>query len=120
MGDDIGSGSVCFDFCSTKVVQLSNPNLYFYWFGCHHPLITQLSLSRWEERGLKIIDFETTWFLDGLLYIFVLITVSMQRERDELVDGPYRRDFLTYDNHILDGDIFLQALNGFLMILHCN
>ena len=44
----------------------------------------------------------------------------MQRERDELVDGPYRRDFLTYDNHILDGDIFLQALNGFLMILHCN
>ena len=51
---------------------------------------------------------------------FVLISVSMQRERDELVDGPYRRDFLTYDNHILDGDIFLQALNGFLMILHCN
>ena len=44
----------------------------------------------------------------------------MQRERDELVDGPYRRDFLTYDNHILDGDIFLQALNGFLMILDCN
>ena len=39
----------------------------------------------------------------------------MQRERDELVDGPYRRDFLTYDNHILDGDIFLQALNGFLI-----
>ena len=24
MGDDIGSGSVCFDFCSTNVVQLSN------------------------------------------------------------------------------------------------
>ena len=37
-----------------------------------------------------------------------------------MVDGPYRRDFLTYDNHILDGDIFLQALNGFLMILDCN
>ena len=47
-------------------------------------------------------------------------TVAMQRERDELVDGPYRRDFLTYDNHLLDGDIFLQALNGFLMILDCN
>ena len=46
--------------------------------------------------------------------------VAMQRERDELVDGPYRRDFLTYDNHLLDGDIFLQALNGFLMILDCN
>jgi hypothetical protein len=29
-------------------------------------------------------------------------------QRDEL-DGPYRRDFLTYDNHVLDGDIFLQV-----------
>ena len=47
MGDDIGLGlssmAVCFDFCSTNVVQLSNRNLYFYRFGCHHPLITQLS-----------------------------------------------------------------------------
>lgn len=68
----------------------------------------------------------------------------MQRERDELVDHSYRRDFLTYDNHMLDGEMFLQvirifikgfktmeksfivfrillqALNGFLMILDCN
>ena len=36
----------------------------------------------------------------------------MQLERDELaVDSPYRRDFLTYDNHLLDGDIFLQVNN---------
>ena len=33
----------------------------------------------------------------------------MQREKEELVDGPYRRDFLTYDNHVLDGEIFLQV-----------
>jgi hypothetical protein len=33
----------------------------------------------------------------------------MQRERDELVDAPYRRDFLTYDNHMLDGEMFLQV-----------
>jgi hypothetical protein len=33
----------------------------------------------------------------------------MQRERDELVDAPYRRDFLTYDNHLLDGEMFLQV-----------
>ena len=49
MGDDIGSGllsmSVCFDFRSTNVVQLSNRNPYFYQFQCHHPLITQLTLS---------------------------------------------------------------------------
>ena len=46
MGDDIGSGlssmAVCFDFCSTNVVQLSNRNPYFYRFRCHHPFITQL------------------------------------------------------------------------------
>ena len=35
--------------------------------------------------------------------------VAMQREKEELVDGPYRRDFLTYDNHVLDGEIFLQV-----------
>ena len=33
----------------------------------------------------------------------------MHREKEELVDGPYRRDFLTYDNHVLDGEIFLQV-----------
>ena len=45
MGDDIGPGlsfmAVCFDSCSTNVVQLSNQNPYFYQFRCHHPLITQ-------------------------------------------------------------------------------
>ena len=49
MGDDIDSGlssmAVCFDFCSTKVVQLSNRNSYFYRFWCHHPLITKLRLE---------------------------------------------------------------------------
>ena len=49
MGDDIGSGlssmAVCFDFCSTNVVQLSNQNPYFYRFRCHHPLITQLNFD---------------------------------------------------------------------------
>lgn len=35
--------------------------------------------------------------------------VAMSREKDELIDGPYRRDFLTYDNHLLDGEIFLQV-----------
>ncbi len=37
----------------------------------------------------------------------------MQRERDELVDHSYRRDFLTYDNHMLDGEMFLQVINTF-------
>ena len=49
MGDGIGSGlsskSVCFDFCSIKVVQLSNRNPYFYRFRCHHPLLTQLRMD---------------------------------------------------------------------------
>ena len=45
----------------------------------------------------------------------------MHREKEDLAhDIHYRRDFLTYDNQLLDGEIFLQALNGFLMILDCN
>ena len=49
MGDDIGLGlwsmTACFDFRSTNVVQLSNRNLKFYRFRCHHPLLTQLDLG---------------------------------------------------------------------------
>ena len=48
MGDDISLSlsfmAVCFDFCSTNIVHLSNWNAYFYQFRCHHPLITQLWL----------------------------------------------------------------------------
>ena len=36
----------------------------------------------------------------------------MQREKDDLHDNHYRRDFLTYDNHILDGEVFLQVINS--------
>ncbi len=48
--------------------------------------------------------------------------VAMAREKEDLAlhDTHYRRDFLTYDNQLLDGEIFLQALNGFLMILDCS
>ena len=43
IGSDLLSMAVCFDFCSTNVVQLSYRNPYFYQFRCHHPLIIQLS-----------------------------------------------------------------------------
>ena len=56
MGDDIGSDlssmAVYFDFHSTKVVQLSNRNPYFYQFRCHHPLITQLSSHACSVSGM--------------------------------------------------------------------
>ena len=57
--------AVCFDFCSTNVVQLSNRNLYFYRFWCHHPLITQLSFSNnFSSLQLKSIkDIELFYFL---------------------------------------------------------
>ena len=45
MGDDISLGlssmAVCFDFCSTNIVKLSNRNPYFHRFQCHHPLMTE-------------------------------------------------------------------------------
>ena len=54
MGDGIGSGllsmSVCFDFRSTNVVQLSNQNPV----RCHHPLINQLSF---EDKSQMGVDF---------------------------------------------------------------
>ena len=37
-----------------------------------------------------------------------LFSVAMHREKEEQLE-PYRRDFLTYDNHVLDGEIFLQV-----------
>ena len=50
MGDDIIMGlssmAICFDFCSTNIVQLGDQNPYFYPFQCHHPLITQLTLTK--------------------------------------------------------------------------
>jgi hypothetical protein len=41
----------------------------------------------------------------------LLISVAMAREKDEIAlhDAHYRRDFLTYDNQLLDGEIFLQV-----------
>nr|ATI22098.1 aryl hydrocarbon receptor [Tigriopus kingsejongensis] len=51
--------------------------------------------------------------------VILFVPVAMHREKEEL-DNQYKRGFLTYDNQLLDGDIFLQALNGFLMILDCN
>jgi hypothetical protein len=39
----------------------------------------------------------------------LVVAVAMHREKDELHDSPYRRDFLTYDNHVLDGEFFLQV-----------
>merc|ERR1719323_2702337 len=46
------------------------------------------------------------------------LQVSQSREKDEL-DSHYRRDFITCDNQLLNGEMFLQALNGLLMILDC-
>ena len=61
MGDDIGLGSVCFDFRSTNVVQLSNRKYVVYGRlttiddslsldpnRCHYPLITYL--TSYDER----------------------------------------------------------------------
>ena len=56
MGDDIGSGSVT-DCClrsdsdplsSTNLPYGENQNKPFYWFRCHHPLITKLNGSNGE------------------------------------------------------------------------
>ena len=55
--------------------------------------------------------------LTNLELVLLFVAVAMQRERDELVDAPYRRDFLTYDNHLLDGEMFLQVRPLLLLLL---
>ena len=81
MGDDIGLGlssmAICFDFCSSNIVQHSNQNPYFYRFQYYHPLMTQFTLSKrltahnnWSETLLctlhgeyhKLIRCLETWY----------------------------------------------------------
>ena len=68
MSDDIGLGlssmAVCFDFHSTNVVQISNQKPYFYWFKCHHPLITQLAKEH-RQTNFFLNLFSATNNVDG-------------------------------------------------------
>ena len=49
-------------FSTSQRGQLSNWNSYFYWFWCHHPLITQLSFI----VKMKSRIFQTENFLLGI------------------------------------------------------
>ena len=92
MGDGIGSGLlsmvVCFDFRSTNVVQLSNRNPYFYWFWCHHPLITQLRLKTHIELWGCTNRHSSQRYL-GIYNDFV----RDSRWRQEGTGGFWLRDF---------------------------
>ena len=123
MGDDIGSGlssmSVCFDFRSTNIVQLSNRNLYFYRFQCHHPLITQLNFrclrnvwsvlakqscvfhcqttSKSYVRTFHEMDFGLDSFSGGCSYQHCVIRRTGDPSRCEIIRCPHQslRIFLT-------------------------
>ena len=82
MGDDIGSGSVHFYFCSTNVVQLSNWKYVIYGCltttddslsldpnQCHYPLITYL---------IQILTFYHTF-----LYRNVIMPAISFNEKDD-------------------------------------
>ena len=80
---------ICFDFGSSNVVLLSNRNWYFYWFRCHHPLITQLSKDAVtifaggigeayeHERGLVLLGMPEQGTL-GRLFAAVDISNSLK------------------------------------------
>ena len=41
---------------------------------------------------------------------FCSLSASQQREKEaEILDSHYRRDFVTYDNQLLNGEMFLQV-----------
>ena len=44
------------------------------------------------------------------IWINVLLAASQQREKEaDILDSHYRRDFVTYDNQLLNGEMFLQV-----------
>ena len=68
--------SVCFDFRSTNVVQLSSRNPYFYQFRCHHPVITQL-------RNHTYLIFSSLIIIFGNLlvaFFHTQITIVLNRQ----------------------------------------
>ncbi|XP_042205723.1 LOW QUALITY PROTEIN: circadian locomoter output cycles protein kaput-like [Homarus americanus] len=42
-----------------------------------------------------------------------------EKTEGEVIHPTRHRDLITYDHQVLDGEMFLQALNGFLVILAC-
>ena len=44
------------------------------------------------------------------------VPVSQSREKDEL-DSHYRRDFITCDNQLLNGEMFLQVCSLFFVLI---
>lgn len=72
-------------------------------------LLPQKSLPKPVANNIFFLSKKMLVNKIDLIDVHFSIAVAMQLERDELVDLPYRRDFLTYDNHVLDGDIFLQV-----------
>ena len=68
--------SVCFDFRSTNVVQLSSRTPYFYQFRCHHPVITQL-------RNHTYLIFSSLIIIFGNLlvaFFHTQITIVLNRQ----------------------------------------
>ena len=95
MGDDIGSGllsmDVCFDFCSSNIVQLSNLNLYFYLFRCHHPLITQLNKTLWTDQNkLKtFVKFQALHFKNWLLHDPMNVKIKIKQYLEKLLSKKF-------------------------------
>ena len=76
---------------------------------CWHPPTFQQC-----QRKLSFIFFALIWQKTPVSFILIpllipnLFLVSQSREKDEL-DSHYRRDFITCDNQLLNGEMFLQV-----------
>lgn len=65
-----------------------------------------------------MIDVRPDWNCYELCEnVVCFVAVVMHKDKE---DGMHRsRDLTAFDHTLLDGEMFLQALNGFLMILTC-
>ena len=102
MGDDIGSClssmAICLNFRSTKVVQLSNQNTYFYQFWCHYPLITQPNAQKpWEGSKLPQVCKKGHFVLKNPVILIMQVSCLTLKNLITLcpicAQLPYQRKF---------------------------
>ena len=63
-----------------------------------------------RDGQARCLPTEPSLDLSTRIWIKCYFAASQQREKEaEILDSHYRRDFVTYDNQLLNGEMFLQV-----------
>ena len=122
MGDDIRSGSVCFDFRATNVVvygrltTIYNSCLSLIPSRCHHTLITQITSNTYIYEMIRAFISKITWIDELVLSIMsVSIVLSSFPSSEKLVSFAHvsfpRESFCTISKGQLISEWLFDVLN---------